>query len=416
MPKRYSRDCDHCGQPYEGYGSRYCSNECTGAAKRGDNYNPVSKTGVTVRETKDGATAESGKQGRIKSLDDLLAAASVDLDTWEVERYVLNKWEVGSANPETEEILVEPLFQVKAWLKRRVWLVEMQQIRERILEDIRAATTHAPVDFRWPQGDHLKELDFMDLHVGKLGWAPEVGEDFDTDILERRVDYAVEELFQKSAGFKIGRITIPTGNDLSQIDGNESATTSGTRVDTDSRYARILQRAVRIKRKMIDRALEVGPVEVPIVPGNHDYQTSIAIGHILAAVYEGNPHVTVDASPNPRKYVEWGQCAILFTHGNNEKPQSLPLIFAAERKELWARTTFREAHIGHFHGKKEWHFLPLWEENGVRVRVIPSLCGPDAWHHMKGFVKNIKTAQSFLWDKKSGLSGYFDSNVTRHEA
>jgi len=32
MPSRYARNCDHCGQYYEGYGERFCSRECTGAS------------------------------------------------------------------------------------------------------------------------------------------------------------------------------------------------------------------------------------------------------------------------------------------------------------------------------------------------------------------------------------------------
>jgi len=60
----------------------------------------------------------STKHPRIKTLDQLLEAAQVDLDTWEVERYVINKWEVG-AKDSMDEIKIHPLFQVKAWLRRK---------------------------------------------------------------------------------------------------------------------------------------------------------------------------------------------------------------------------------------------------------------------------------------------------------
>jgi len=73
---------------------------------------------------------------RIITLEQLLAAFEVDLDVWLVERWVPNKWEVGRKGitkdlvwqdgiqdgfvKDTGEINVEPLFQIKAWLIRKV--------------------------------------------------------------------------------------------------------------------------------------------------------------------------------------------------------------------------------------------------------------------------------------------------------
>ena len=75
---------------------------------------------------------------RVSTLEELLARCKVDLDVWEVERWVCNKWEVGMKPPATTEFvevgggrkipmfvrksgapIVEPLFQVKAWLIRK---------------------------------------------------------------------------------------------------------------------------------------------------------------------------------------------------------------------------------------------------------------------------------------------------------
>lgn len=62
---------------------------------------------------------ESRRDGRIRTLDQLLKACQVDLKVWEVERYTVNKWEVGAKDPDGE-IVVTPLFQVKATLRRKV--------------------------------------------------------------------------------------------------------------------------------------------------------------------------------------------------------------------------------------------------------------------------------------------------------
>ena len=71
----------------------------------------------TAHEDENHQTAAS-KGGRIQTLDQLLFACQVDLSVWMVDHWIANKWEVGAKDPETGEILVSPLWQIKAWLKR----------------------------------------------------------------------------------------------------------------------------------------------------------------------------------------------------------------------------------------------------------------------------------------------------------
>ncbi len=81
-----------------------------------------------------GNEAVSESVGRIKTLDQLIEACSIDLTNWKIDRYTVNKWEVGrkaSTKDLTYEdgiingyvfdnggINIEPLYQVKAWLSR----------------------------------------------------------------------------------------------------------------------------------------------------------------------------------------------------------------------------------------------------------------------------------------------------------
>lgn len=58
----------------------------------------------------------SSKSSRIKTLDDLIRESQIDLKIWKIDRYVVNKWEVGSNVDGV--IVTEPLFQVKAWLSK----------------------------------------------------------------------------------------------------------------------------------------------------------------------------------------------------------------------------------------------------------------------------------------------------------
>jgi hypothetical protein len=92
---------------------------------------------------------------------------------------------------------------------------------------------------------------------------------------------------------------------------------------------------------------------------------------------------------------------IMWTHGNEENMRDLPLIMADQWQHEWARSKFREIHIGHVHKKKEM-FASLTDEfRGVRVRAIPSLTATDAWHAKKGY-SHLRAAEAFVYSKTGG--------------
>ncbi len=55
---------------------------------------------------------------RIVTVDDLLTIYNISLEDWEIEKQVVNTWEVGAKGPDNK-IVTTPLFQVKVWLKSK---------------------------------------------------------------------------------------------------------------------------------------------------------------------------------------------------------------------------------------------------------------------------------------------------------
>lgn len=72
---------------------------------------------VITDERGNNMTLESNDE-RIVTLRQLIEACDIDLGVWDIERHVINKWEVGAKGD--DGLVVEPLFQVKAWLVRKV--------------------------------------------------------------------------------------------------------------------------------------------------------------------------------------------------------------------------------------------------------------------------------------------------------
>jgi hypothetical protein len=84
--------------------------------------------------------------------------------------------------------------------------------------------------------------------------------------------------------------------------------------------------------------VQVAPVDVLIVPGNHDRERMFYAGAALECWYHGSPNVLVDNGAQLRKYYSLGKNLIGFTHGSEEKFTMLPGIMAHEVPQLCDRS------------------------------------------------------------------------------
>lgn len=347
---------------------------------------------------------------RVMSLDDLLTICDVDRDRWEVKDYKVNKWESGNAEGE-----ITQLFQVKASLIPIVGGDRVRAMREEITELVRlGAPKYAKQKRERTKGSerYLFEMSMADLHIGKYAWSEEVGADYDTDIASQRFSAALESLSQKASGFPVDRILYVVGNDLLQIDNERNETTRGTRQDTDTRYKKVFRVACELQILAVQRLMEIAPVDVVVVPGNHDQLAAFHVGEFLDAWFRYCDDVTVDNGANLRKYYRYGKNLIGLTHGNEERHADLPLIMAQERASDWAETISREWHCGHMHKRKQTKYVAGDTHNGVSVRILPSLSGTDWWHHSRGYVGGMKAAEAYLHEFNTGYAGHFSYNLT----
>lgn len=368
----------------------------------------ISATGETDPNVR---TVETPLSKRITSLDELLKLAKVDLEVWEVDRYVVNKWEVGAKLPDGQ-IVVEPLYQVKAWLKR-IAGASLVKLKRELIEDIVADTARRRVRASRPSepsGEpHMLEVCVMDLHVGKYAWAEETGNDYDSDIAERVATEAVAALLADAAPFKIERICLPIGNDFYHVDTLTGDTTAGTRQDRDTRYQRMYRKGRGIASWMIERCAERAPVDVVIVPGNHDETITFHLGEVLEAEFAKDPRVTVTNTPRLRKYYRYAKNLIGYTHGKDEQIAQLPQVMAVEEPIAWGETTHREFHLGHIHRGRKIDPVTVDDKTGVTLRFLRSLSGTDAWHARMGYVGHQRCAEAFLWRASGGIRAHFIS-------
>lgn len=389
-------------------------------------------------QTENSATIDYKGNKMLKSLKDAVKFFEIDTNLWEIERWVCNSYPVSARereqdlkwtkNKEGQQIMEgyskrfnkwtsTVNYQVKVWLKKRVE-VEDAFVFEDFYKDL--LHKHNPFKYKTISYNKLKEhnlleINLFDLHLGKLCWSEEVNNNYDTKIASTRFNYVLSELVQRAKSTPFERILFPVGNDFFNSDTMVNTTTMGTRVDEDSRWQKTFKTGVNLQVGGIDYLSQFAPVDILIIPGNHDWTKSFFLGETLKAWYRNNKNVTVDNSANPRKYYEYGNILLGFTHGNNEKHNALRSLMAGEAAQAWARTRYREWHIGHQHRKiSEKHSVQseiMHEELFTVVRAMSSLSGTDTWHHQKGYLGPTRAGGALQWNKEQGLTGELNVNI-----
>ena len=239
-----------------------------------------------------------------------------------------------------------------------------------------------------------------DVHLGMYAWRPETGADFDVDIAVTRILNSIDDIINELRFYNVKKILMPIGNDFLHFDSVKHTTTMGEHfLDTDTRYARVFEAGLDCTEYMIFRALEIcDDLELFYVPGNHDYTSSYTLTSCLRRSFKNDRRVKVDIGPNPHKFRLWGGILLGFDHGKLS-PAQWNTIFAMEAHKEWSRSSYREVQTGHTHQKREVHYEGSLPTNGVTVRINPTMCNRDVWHHSKGFTgEPVKSVEAWRYD------------------
>jgi hypothetical protein len=254
----------------------------------------------------------------------------------------------------------------------------------------------------------MLEISLVDLHFGMLTFKGASDADYDMDKAAQLYLWAVEELLHAASGYEIEKILFPIGNDYMHVDGPEHTTTRGTPQAEMAFYHEAFERGMRLLIATIDRLKEIAPVHMVVIPGNHDETTAIHMGYVMDAYYHNDANVTVDAGPDPQKYVEYGVNLIGFEHGNGGKQVRMAALMAQARPDAWARTVYREWHMGDQHRKG------VFEEQGVSMEFLPSLVPANWWHKKNTFNNQKRGAMAFVWSQRRGPVARLQVNLNSY--
>lgn len=398
---------------------------------------------VVIKESGNDATAYS-VDADIRTVEQLLKAANVNLDVWTVESSEVNKWGVvmrepattigGSADGGHPRIVTGDkgsqstlwtrgsktpvrvqLWQVKVKLKRKAPLILAGESLLKRIESAAPLWDIPSVRKRILPHRRAIELDIMDPHIGLLCQQPEADAPWDIDMSAATIMSAIDDLFQKADAFgPFEELFMPFGNDFTHVDNVFHTTTAGTAQPEAIAWHHVYEKAEQIAIAMVLRARQrAKKVYVYQIPGNHSRMADFTLARLLRAYFHTDPNVIVDASSSPYKFHRYGNTLIGFEHGHSVSPIRLAALMANERRQDWAETEFREWHLGDQHRKGSSN-PAAFEEQGVSIEYIPGLTAPNEWHRLKAFNHQKRGAMAFVYDYTAGPICRLGHNISQY--
>lgn len=246
--------------------------------------------------------------------------------------------------------------------------------------------------------DLLNQYTITDFHLGMLAWGEETGADWDMSIAERTL---IDWFAQAIASSPPARHAVFAQlGDFGHWDGMDAVTPAHKHLlDADTRFQKLVRVAIRVKRRIIRMLLDkYESLHVLEAEGNHDPASSIQTREWFAAMYENEPRVTVETSPDPYYCVEHGDTALFYHHGHKRKLADIDTVFVAKFRELYGRTKHHYAHMGHL------HHIDVKETNLMIVEQHRTLAAPDAYASRGGWMSG-RDAQVITYHKRHGEVG-----------
>ena len=219
-----------------------------------------------------------------------------------------------------------------------------------------------------------------DYHFGMLSWKEETGADWDLKIGEETIIKWFAQAIQQSPNAY--QAVFAQLSDFLHFDGMDAVTPASKHLlDVDTRFAKVVRSAIRILRTVINMLLQKHQqVHIIMADANHDPVSQIWLREWFSAMYENEPRITVDTSPSPYNAYEFGKTALFFHHGHKRKVANVSEVFASQFREMFGRTKYAYAHMGHLHS------IDVKENNLMVVEQHRTLAAPDAYSARGGWL------------------------------
>lgn len=310
-------------------------------------YQPkLSDTAISINAdgSQTSSTIITMSKQQAKDPDFVLRAHGFDSDEWELVSATNNFW----ANKSQSKIKVKPITKN----------VTMDDVLNKLTASIKPLADQPSVKKTTKRN---LVIPLADLHFGVTKYVDVERQLFDLQAV-------VENGY--------GTIVIEQLGDLfhsSQM--NSSQTLKGTMLNEVD-----MEQAVEDAKCFYDNLLysaiqNANHILVKHVGGNHSGNLEYIFMLYLETKF---PNISVDKNIRYRTAYQLGNVGILIAHGDNALKR-LPMLFATEYPQVWATSTYREQHTGHFHKQV------VNDESGVVTRQFGTPKKADDYEIQNGY-------------------------------
>ena len=326
----------------------------------------------------------------IKTLDELIKKCKIDITKWDVTKYVQNFW--GNND--------QPHWQVKAWLGKKSTEQVFQDSFVDFLNSYKPISQAVMNPKFIPSKPHAcLVINKQDSHLNKYDI------DGNNEIEERftRLIYRMETILaQAQLSNNLDFISYIVGSDEFNSE-YTGMTTKGTPQQNIYTYHEgflmICNHEILVITMLLQYAKEVN---ITYVAGNHDEYVGWHMVNWLQTYFRNEERVEFNISPKYRKYIGYGNSAMMFNHGDAIKPAKLAGIFPIEFKNEWSN--FDTFYI--FTGDK--HHEVSHDFNGIKFYQIPAFSNSKSlWDDKNGHVMSKAEVTAFLIDETDGMTNIF---------
>lgn len=269
----------------------------------------------------------------------------------------------------------------------------IQAVADGLADDLpRYAPIPRPVS---ANSDLMSAYVITDFHLGMLADADECGVDWDTKLAEKLLVSWFKTAIDLAPDSQVA--VFAQLGDLMHTDGWDALTpASKNLLDVDTRFQKTIRAAIRVIRQIVAMLLAKHPeVRIIMADANHDPASGAWLREWLAAVYDNEPRITVDTSMDSYYCVEWDQVSLFFHHGHKRKVGNVDDVFVAKFREVFGRTKYSYAHLGHLHSNE------LKETNLMQVERHRTLAPGDAYSSKGGWISG-REAKIITYHRKYG--------------
>lgn len=260
-------------------------------------------------------------------------------------------------------------------------------------EDLPKAT---PVEFTGQSKEELLSLyPITDYHLGQLSWKEEAGEAWNIELAEKMFTTWFATAIARAPEAKYA--VLYQGGDFLHYDGLSPVTPTSKHVlDADAKYPQMVAVATRAIKSVVEMLLQKHEnVHIIMAEGNHDLASSVWLRSLFTHLYENHPRVTVDNTHTSYYCVEHGLTSLFFHHGHRSRMSTVSKTFAGMFREVFGRTKYSYAHMGHL------HHVDQKEDNLMIVEQHPTLAAKDS-HSTQGGYNSMRGASVITYSKKYG--------------